>query len=88
MTTNSQREDEYFELIERLLRCPNGREPEVLESRIDLIDENFIQTLMQVATAMAHGNNQEGAKFLIFIARELSKQLGLYPDLGTKTIEG
>ncbi len=80
--TNKQ--DEYFKLIDRLLRCPNGKEPEVLDASPDLIDENLIRTIMQVATIMAHENNQEGSKFLIFIARQLAKQLGLYPDLSAE----
>ncbi|MDJ0531295.1 MAG: hypothetical protein QNJ70_02155 [Xenococcaceae cyanobacterium MO_207.B15] len=84
-TIDNQRQEEYFKLIERLLRCPNGKEPEVLDASADLIDENFIRTIMQVATVMAHENNQEGSKFLIFIARQLSKQLGLYPDLSTES---
>ncbi len=83
-TIDNQRQEEYFKLIERLLRCPNGKEPEVLDASADLIDENFIRTIMQVATVMAHENNQEGSKFLIFIARQLSKQLGLYPELSTE----
>lgn len=82
---DNQRQEEYFELIDRLLRCPNGKEPEVLDSRPDLLDENFIKTLMQVATAMAHDNNQEAAQFLIFLARELAKQLGFYPELATES---
>jgi hypothetical protein len=45
-----QREDLYFNLIDQLLRCPNGQEPEVL----------------------------------IHVARELSKELGLYPDVSNK----
>ena len=81
--TDNQRQEEYFKLIDRLLRCPNGKEPEVLDASADLIDENFIGTIVQVATIMAHENNQEGSKFLIFIARQLSKQLGLYPELST-----
>ncbi|MDJ0741736.1 MAG: hypothetical protein QNJ32_00080 [Xenococcaceae cyanobacterium MO_167.B27] len=84
-TIDNQRQEEYFKLIERLLRCPNGKEPEVLDASADLIDENFIRTIMQVATVMAHENNQEGSKFLIFIARQLSKQLGFYPDLSTES---
>ena len=84
MTTN-QRQQEYFQLIDRLLRCPNGKEPEVLDASADLIDENLIKTIMQVATMMAHENNQDASKFLIFIARQLSKQLGLYPELATET---
>mgnify|MGYP001817711171 CR=1 FL=1 len=83
-TTDNQRQQEYFQLIDRLLRCPNGKEPEVLDASADLIDENLIRTIMQVATIMAHENNQEGSKFLIFIARQLAKQLGLYPELSTE----
>ena len=83
--TDNQRQQEYFQLIDRLLRCPNGKEPEVLDASTDLIDENFIKTVVQVAAMMAHENNQEGSKFLIFIARQLSKQLGLYPKLATET---
>ena len=79
--TSNQRQQEYFQLIDRLLRCPNGKEPEILDASKDLIDENFIRTIMQVATVMAHENNQEGSKFLVFIARQLAKQLGLYPEL-------
>ena len=82
---NKQRQEEYFKLIDRLLRCPNGKEPEVLDASADLIDENFIRTVMQVATIMAHENNQEGSQFLIFIARQLARQLGLYPELSTET---
>ncbi len=82
--TNNERQEEYFKLIDRLLRCPNGKEPEVLDASADLIDENLIRTIMQVATIMAHENNQEGSKFLIFIARQLAKQLGLYPELSTE----
>lgn len=81
--TDNQRQEEYFQLIDRLLHCPNGKEPEVLDASADLIDEHLIKTIMQVATIMAHENNQEGSKFLIFIARQLSKQLGLYPELST-----
>ena len=85
--TDNQRQEEYFKLIDRLLRCPNGKEPEILDASAELIDENLIKTIMQVATIMAHENNQEGSKFLIFIARQLSKQLGLYPELATETSE-
>jgi hypothetical protein len=82
--TDNQRQEEYFQLIDRLLRCPNGKEPEVLDANPELIDENLIRTIMQVATIMAHENNQEGSKFLIFIARQLARQLGLYPELSTE----
>ncbi|QDZ38827.1 hypothetical protein FRE64_02070 [Euhalothece natronophila Z-M001] len=83
--TDNQRQDEYFELIDRLLQCPNGKEPEVLEGSFHLVDQEFIKTLIQVATAMAHDDNQQSAQFLMFIARELSKQLGFYPDFNNSS---
>lgn len=80
---NEERKQLYLNLIQKLLSCPNGQEPEVLNEHIDLIDADLITTMMQVATMFSHQNNPDGAKFLIFIARELSKQLGLYPETTT-----
>jgi len=81
---SEQREERYFNLIDRLLRCPSGEEPQVLDSEPDLLDAGLIKTLMQVATMMAHQDNQDAAKFLIFIARQLSKDLGLYPQVSSE----
>ncbi len=80
MPENS-RQEQYFQLIDRLLRCENGSEPEVLNESADLIDEEFVRSVLEVATFMSHENNQEGARFLFFIARQLAKELGLYPDV-------
>lgn len=77
-----QRQEQYFQLIDQLLRCPNGQEPEILDAQSDLIDADLIQIMVRVASIMAHEDNQDGAKFLIHTARELAKQLGLYPDVG------
>lgn len=76
-----ERQDLYFNVIEKLLRCDNGSEPEILESHSDLLDENFIRTILQVATIFAHDGNNDGAQFLFHIARELAKELGFYPDV-------
>lgn len=78
-----QRQGLYLNLIEQLLSCPNGQEPEVLTAHLDLIDPDFVQTLVQVSSLFAHEGNQDGAKFLIHVARELAKELGLYPQLAT-----
>jgi hypothetical protein len=82
--TESRRQ-QYFQLIEDLVGCPNGQEPDVLDANKSLIDADFVQTLMEVAAAQAHAGNQDGAKFLIFLARQLSKELGLYPELVTES---
>ncbi|HAG82736.1 MAG TPA: hypothetical protein DCL61_16620 [Cyanobacteria bacterium UBA12227] len=81
------RQEQYLNLIDQLLRCPNGQEPEVLDAQMDLIDAGLVQTMMQVATVMTHENNPNGARFLIHVARELAKQLGLYPQLNSDGIE-
>ena len=78
--TESRRE-QYFNLIDQLMRCPNGEEPNVLTSNSELLDQGFIESLVQVSTMMAHENNPDGAKFLIHVARQLAKELGLYPEV-------
>lgn len=77
---DEERRQRYLELIDRLLQCPNGQEPEVLDSAPDLLDAGFVTALMQTASYFAHQDNPESAKFLVFIARELAHQLGLYPN--------
>lgn len=74
------RQNSYFTLIDQLLQCPNGQEPELLAANYELIDANFVETIVQVATAFAHQGNQDGSQFLFFLARQLAKNLGLYPD--------
>jgi hypothetical protein len=82
MTDN--RKDQYYSLIEALLNCPNGEEPAVLDAQPDLLDAGLVQTMIQVASMLAHQDNQDGARCLVHIARELAKQLGLYPQLSTE----
>mgnify|MGYP006271557343 FL=1 len=71
--------EKYYDLIDDILRCPAGQEPDVLEQRPDLLDAGLVVTLIQVATSMAHNNQQDSAKCLVHVARELAKELGLYP---------
>ena len=79
------RQQQYFNLIDQLMRCPNGEEPNVLTSNSELLDQGFIESLVQVSTMMAHENNPDGAKFLIHVARQLAKELGLYPEVPTNS---
>jgi hypothetical protein len=83
---SEERQALYYNLIDELLRCPNGQEPEVLEAQPELIDSGLVQTMLQVATMFAHEGNQDGAQFLFFVGRELAKQLGLYPDVSTEVV--
>ncbi|MEL4894666.1 hypothetical protein [Crocosphaera sp. Alani8] len=78
---SQSRQEQYFNLIDQLMRCPNGEEPNVLTENSELLDQGFIESLVQVSTMMAHEDNPDGAKFLIHVARQLAKELGLYPEV-------
>jgi hypothetical protein len=66
-----------------LLECPNGQEPEILDNNLELVDAGLIQAMTKVAAYFAHHDNPDGAKFLVYVARELAHQLGLYPEQST-----
>ena len=73
-SANSQM-DAYYSLIDELLQCPSGHEPEVLAQNPDLLNPQLVQTMLQVAAIMAHNNQQEPSQFLVFIARKLAENL-------------
>jgi len=81
-----ERQTQYFNLIDELLQCPNGQEPEVLEAKPELIDSGLVQSKLQVATMFAHQGNQDGAQFLFFVAKQLAKELGLYPEVSDQVV--
>jgi hypothetical protein len=78
---NPERQEAYLKLIERVLTCPNGQEPEVLSSCSDLIDAGFVQMLIEISASMARAGDEDTANFLVQLARLLGKSLGLSPDL-------
>jgi len=67
--------DAYYRLIDELLQCPSGSEPEVLAQHPDLLNPQLVQTMLQVAAMMAHNNQQEPSQFLVFITRTLAENL-------------
>ena len=79
---NPERQEAYLNLIERVLTCPNGQEPEVLSSCSDLIDAGFVQMLIQISASMAREGDADTANFLVQLARLLGKSLGLSPEIG------
>jgi hypothetical protein len=83
---SEERQNQYLNLIQQLLSCPNGNEPDVLDAQPELLDSGLVQMLVQVASVLAHQDNQDGARFLVHVARELAKQLGLYPQWETEEV--
>ncbi len=50
---NEQRQQAHLDLIERLLKCPSGEEPEILQANEDLLDADFLQMLEAMAKFMS-----------------------------------
>lgn len=85
---NPERENAYLSLIEQVVTCPKGQEPEILSANPDLIDAGLVQMLLQVSSSMAHEGDPDVANFLANLARLLAKSLGLTPDLAPTGMEG
>jgi hypothetical protein len=50
---DENRAQAYLHLIQQLLDCPNGEEPQILQANSELLDGEFLQTCEQVATRLA-----------------------------------
>ena len=83
---NQDRKDAYLNLIERVLTCPKGQEPEILSESPELIDAGLVQMLLQVSAALAHEGDEDVANFLVQLARLLAKSLGLGPEIITQAV--
>jgi len=51
-TMNEQRAQAYVNLIEQLLTCANGEEPNILQANQELIDPEFLQVMENYATGL------------------------------------
>ena len=45
---NEERQEQYFELIDKLVNCPNGKEPDVLDENIELVDSSSISSSLKI----------------------------------------
>src|SRR4028118_652427 len=63
----------YLELIQTLLNCPNGEEPEILQDNSELLDLHFLETCELVAEKMAQRGGQNGATFLRNLIGQLAQ---------------
>jgi len=81
LTEETQRGDvdrnsAYLQLIDALLSCPNGEEPQILQDNSELLDVGFLQACEAVATTLAQQGEENGANFLRNIASEVGELLG------------
>jgi CHAT domain-containing protein len=64
-------QNSYEKLIEALLSCPNGKEPEILRANQNLIDARLVQTTLDYATNLATRNDIQSFERLIKIVVNL-----------------
>ncbi|NER24230.1 MAG: CHAT domain-containing protein [Symploca sp. SIO1C2] len=67
----------YLELIQKLLNCPNGKEGQILQANEELVDAGLVQVMKQVAEQMAAEGNGNAANWLINLAAEIARMLGM-----------
>ncbi|MDZ8052456.1 MAG: CHAT domain-containing tetratricopeptide repeat protein [Aulosira sp. ZfuCHP01] len=66
-----QRSEDYFRLIHQLLTCRDGEEPKILMANPNLIDDELVKAIEQVASMMTQQGNQNFADYLIHLAKHL-----------------
>jgi len=74
---DENRAQAYLDLIQQLLDCPNGEEPQILQANSELLDGEFLQTCEQVATMLAEQGEENPARFLRNLASQLGEFLGM-----------
>ena len=72
---DKQRIQDYWNLIQTLLNCPNGKEVEILHHHSNLVDEGLVSVMLEVAAWMAQ-EGSENANWLRDIAMQLAKKIG------------
>ena len=74
---DEKRFQEYQNLIQELLNCPNGEEVQILNANPDLLDAGLVETMELFAEVFESRGNEKTANFLINIARQLAEALEL-----------
>lgn len=73
-------------LINMLLTCPLGQEPEVLGANSNLIDENLVQIMEQMVITLKEEGDIDKAEFLMEIANHLIQSLVWLTGIREKAI--
>ena len=68
---DENRAQAYLQLINALLTCPNGEEPEILQDNLELVDVGFLQFCEVVAENLAGEGQENQADFLRNLASQL-----------------
>jgi CHAT domain-containing protein/tetratricopeptide (TPR) repeat protein len=69
---DEQRVQAYLSLIQELLECPSGEEPQILNGHLELVDEGFVQVCELVAAQLQEEGRDNQAGFLQEVAQEVA----------------
>ncbi|ABA20166.1 TPR repeat protein [Trichormus variabilis ATCC 29413] len=69
---NEQRLQAYYQLIQTLLDCPSGEEPEILAANTELLDADFVQVVGLAAEHFAQQGEENRANWLRNLATYLT----------------
>ncbi|WP_341525801.1 CHAT domain-containing tetratricopeptide repeat protein [Nostoc sp. UHCC 0302] len=69
---NEQRLHAYNQLIQNLLDCPSGEEPEILAANTELLDADFVQVVVAAAEHFAQQGEENTAEWLRNLATYLT----------------
>jgi CHAT domain-containing protein len=78
----------YLQLINALLTCPNGEEPQILQANLELVDSGFLQFCEVVAENWAEEGQENQANFLRNLASQLGQFLGMNDEGDSDNSEG
>ena len=70
----------YLNLIQQLLTCPSGEEPQILQANSELIDGDFLQVCQMIAENLAGEGQEDAADFLRDMVSQLGQLLGMDDD--------
>ena len=65
---DEQRVQAYLSLIQELLECPSGEEPQILNRHLELVDEGFVPVCELVAAQLQQAGQENQAQFLWNVA--------------------
>ncbi|BAI91731.1 tetratricopeptide repeat protein [Arthrospira platensis NCB002] len=68
---DEERSQAYLSLIQELLECPSGEEPQILKSHLELLDEGFVQVCEWAAAQFQEAEHNEEAEFVRNVARRI-----------------
>lgn len=85
---NDERIQAYLNLIQALLSCPNGEEPQILQANSELLDLGFVLTCEAVAAGLAEEGKQNEADFLRSIASQVGEFLRMNDGEDSDNSEG